>query len=422
MIKLDFSDARVAERELKSKKMWQKLRLAHDNLHSLDRSSGTGWVELPVLTSDTDLEEIEKLATSVKEKCEVMVVIGIGGSYAGIKAGLEMVGSKSNVEIVFMGTTFSAREITSVLEKIANKEASVCVISKSGGTSETLVAFSFIENYFKKKYKAGGEYKNRVFIITDYEKGHLRELANTEGYKAMVIPRTVGGRYSVLTPVGLFPFAVAGFDIKSVIEGAKSAHNNYFVLSLEDNDAYRYAQTRHILNRKGKNTEVFASFDDRLGAFYEWLKQLFAESEGKDNKGMMVSSLTYSTDLHSFGQFLQEGTPMLIETMISINKPAMDITIEKLRDSSPIKVMDGKKLSEVILATQKGVLAAHKKAKLPIIKIEVDELNEFTLGELFYFFELSCATACYLTGVNPFNQPGVESYKAETRAALTQSE
>ena len=418
MIKLDFSDSRVSDKELKSKKNLQKLRGAHDNLHSLDRSTGTGWVELPVLTSDADLEQIEMLASEVKQKCKVMVVIGIGGSYAGVKAGIEMVGSKSGVEIVFMGTTFSAREITLVMDKIKDKEACVCVISKSGGTSETLVAFSFIENHFKKKYKAGGEYKNRVFIITDYEKGHLRELANQEGYRAMIIPRTVGGRYSVLTPVGLFPFAVAGFDIKSVMQGAKSAHNNYFVLSLEENDAYHYALTRHILNQKGKQIEVLASFDDRLSAFYEWYKQLFAESEGKDQKGMMVASLTYSTDLHSFGQFLQEGTPIILETMLSITKPALDITIEKLRDSSPIKVMDGKKLSEVVSATQKGVLEAHKKAKLPIIKIEVDELNEFTLGELFYFFEISCATACYLTGVNPFNQPGVESYKAETRVAL----
>lgn len=419
-INVDIQDSKIKSAWLKDKKFLKALRLAHDNLHSLDRSQGTGWVELPNLTTEIEIENIKTIAQDIKNRCDVFVVVGIGGSYAGTKAALEMLEVNGTPEIIFMGTTFSAKDITSVMEKIKDKEVCVCAISKSGGTSETLVSFSFLENYLKKKYKKNKEYANRIFIITDYEKGYLRELSVKEGYTSLVIPRTVGGRYSVLSAVGLLPLAVGGINIEKLLEGAKTAYKNYFVMNLSDNNAYLYGAARNILYSKGgKQIEVLASFDDRLSAFNEWFKQLFAESEGKDKKGLFVSSLTYSTDLHSFGQFLQEGSPIIFETMITINKPSCDIKIENLDLNSPIAMMDGKLLSEVVKATETGVLAAHKKANLPIIKIQIDELNEFTIGELFYFFEISCAVSAYLTGVNPFNQPGVESYKKETKEILS---
>lgn len=419
MINVDISLSGVQERELRNKKYDKLLRIAHDNLHALDRSKGTGWVELPILTSEAELEQIKEIGERIKTQAELLIVIGIGGSYAGIKAGLEMLNKKDSCpRVKFMGTTFSATELTECLEEAKNKEVAVCVISKSGTTTETLVAFNLIENLIKKKYRKGAEYKNRIYVITDYEKGYLRELATKENYTALIIPRTVGGRYSVLTPVGLLPFYVAGLDIQKILEGAQNAYKECFNLNL-DNPAYRYALVRYILHTKKKKAiEVMASFDDRLSAFYEWYKQLFAESEGKDGKGLFVSSLTYSTDLHSFGQFIQDGSPILFETFLEISKPNKDLKLEGFAKDNPLMVLEGKSLSELIKATTIGVVKAHQKAGVPIIKITTDCLNEFSFGELVQFFETSCAVSGYLLGVNPFNQPGVEEYKNNTREKL----
>ena len=416
-ISVNITDANIKQKFLKNKNIDTRLRDAHDRLHALDRSSGTGWVELASMITEEEINAIKQAAEKIKEQSKILVVIGIGGSYAGIKAGLDALGgNKENCpEIMFMGTTFSASELTNCLTAVKENDASVCVISKSGTTTESLVAFNLIENYFKKKYKKGAEYKNRIYVITDYEKGYLREVATREGYASFIIPRTVGGRYSVLSPVGLLPLCTAGINIEEILEGAKETYKNCFMLN-DQNPAYLYALARNILHTKyNKMIEVLTSFDDRLVGFYEWYKQLFAESEGKDGKGLFVSSLTYSTDLHSFGQFLQQGSPVLFETFLDIMKPEKDIKLENIDVSSPIAGLEGVNLSDVIGATKKGVLDAHKKAGVPIINIKIDELNERAFGALVQFFELSCAVSGYLLGVNPFDQPGVEEYKKNTR-------
>ena len=415
MIFVNNDDALVANKYFLGSKVQKKLKLAHESLRGFDKSCGIGWVELPTETTKNEISSIKQVAKEIQEMCDMFIVIGIGGSYAGAAAGISML-QKANhkVEIVFLGTSFNAKEIANCLERAKNKEVCVNVISKSGNTTETAATFHLVEEFMKKKYKKG-EYKKRIFVTTDHEKGSLREVATNEGYFSFVIPRTIGGRYSVLTPVGLLPFAVAGLNIEKIMQGAKAAQGYCSEFDVNINPAYRYALTRYYLyTKKKKFVEVAASFDGRLKAFFEWYKQLFAESEGKDKKGLYISSLNYSTDLHSFGQFIQDGTPVLFETILDIKKQSADIVLEKIKENSPISHLNGKSLAEIERATMSGVIEAHKTAGVPIINISVEELNEEILGELLYFFMTSSAVSAYLMGVNPFNQPGVESYKQRT--------
>ena len=419
MITVNTSGTKLTEKYILSGKIQKKVKMAHESLHGFDKSCGTGWVDLPTEISKTEINTIKDFAKSIQEMCDLFIVIGIGGSYAGANAGLEIF-KKANpkTDVAFLGTSFNAKEIQKVLDIAKTKDVCVNVISKSGETTETAVTFQIIEELMKKKYKKG-EYRKRIFVTTDYEKGSLRETATKEGYASFVIPRTIGGRYSVFTPVGLLPLAVGGINIEKVLQGAKVAQSYCSENDATKNPAYQYALARYYNHTKGKKSvEVVASFDGRLKAFFEWFKQLFAESEGKDKKGLFVSSLNYSTDLHSFGQFVQEGSPILFETIIDIKKQNADILLDKVKETSPVYYLNGKSLSEIERATLNGVIEAHKLAGVPVITIEVEELNEETFGELLYFFMVACGMSAYMLGVNPFNQPGVEAYKQKTREIL----
>lgn len=420
MIEIDISKTRLKNKDLTAKPIMKLVRKAHDNLHALDRSNGTGWVDLPSITSKTEMLNIKKLAKEIQDKCDVFLVIGIGGSYLGAYSAIKMLKRNPKTEIRFIGLDFNAYELMKTLEDLKQKEVCVNVISKSGTTTETLIAFELIESYMKKRYKKKDEYKSRIIVTTDYEKGYLREVCTLEGYQSLVLPRNVGGRYSVLTPVGLLPMSVAGINIEKIMAGAKSAYDYCFEYNALENPAYKYAITRYLLNKKAKKQmEITATFDDRLGAFLSWHQQLFAESEGKDQKGLYVSPVRYSTDLHSVGQFIQQGTPLMFETMFEVKVPEEDMKLENITATSPISYLEGKLLSEVNKSAMNGVVDAHASGKTPVVQIKVDALNDETFGELVFMFEVSCAVSAYMLGVNPFDQPGVEAYKKRMREKLS---
>lgn len=407
------------EKFVKNGKIQKKLNFAHESLRSLDKSNGTGWVDLPSETNKQEILSIKTIAKEIQDKCDLFLVVGIGGSYAGANACIDVLKKSINkTEVKFVGTSFCAKELQSELEDAKHREVCVNVISKSGNTTETLLAFHLIEEFMKKKYKKG-EYKSRIFVTTDYEVGYLRDLAIKENYKMFIIPRTIGGRYSVFTSVGLLPMAVAGLNIEKLINGAKVAELKYSELSIEENLAYKYAMIRYFLHTKHKKfVEVIASFDSSLNSYFEWQKQLFAESEGKDGKGLFVASLNYPKDLHSFGQYIQDGSPILFETIISIKNKQEEKPISGLKENHPLFALNGKSFASIEKATEDGVISAHKKAGVPIIKIEVEELTEESIGEFLYFMMIACAISSYMLGVNPFDQPGVEQYKKETRENL----
>ena len=418
MIKVNLAYSGLKQNDLTNKKVLKALRSAHDNLHNLDRSSGTGWIELPNELTKQDLMNIKRTAKDIQDKAEVLVVLGIGGSYLGGYSAIKMLKRTPKTEVIYVGTNFSAYALSNTIESLKNKEVCLAVISKSGTTLETLVALNVFESFMKKKYKKKDEYKRRIYMITDYQNGYLRELCNKEGYASFVIPRTVGGRYSVLSPVGLLPMAVAGINIDKVLSGAKKMYNDCFNFDPLTNPAYTYAIARLLISQKfGKKIEALCCFDDRLKEFGEWYKQLFAESEGKNKKGIYPTSLNYSTDLHSFGQFVEQGTPLLFETYITIPTTENDFALE-VGAESPITYLNGKTMSEINMSAEEGTIRSHIKANVPILKIELDCLTEETYGELVYFFETACATYCYMLGVNPFNQPGVEGYKTQMREIL----
>lgn len=418
MIKVNLAYSGLKQADLTNKKVLKALRTAHDNLHSLDRTAGTGWVEIPNELSRQEIMNIKRAAKDIQEKCDVLVVLGIGGSYLGGYSAIKMLKRSPKTEVMYLGTSFSAQALDGALDALKNKEVCLAVISKSGTTMETLVALNVFEAFMKKKYKKKDEYKHRIFMITDYEKGYLRELSHKEGYTSFVIPRTVGGRYSVLTAVGLLPMAVAGINIDKVLDGAKKMYTECFKFDPLTNPAYTYAIARLLMNIKcGKKIESLCTFDDRMKEFGEWFKQLFAESEGKDKRGIFPTSLNYSTDLHSFGQFVEQGTPMLFETFLHVPTTENDFVLT-VQEDSPIAYLNGKTMSEINMSAEEGTIRSHLKANVPIIKLELDCLTEETYGELVYFFEYACATYCYMLGVNPFNQPGVEGYKTQMREIL----
>lgn len=416
MLKLELEKTGLNEKLYTNKKLQKKLRLAHENLHSMDKSSGTGWVELPSLTSKADIQSIKDKAKEIQESANLFVVVGVGGAINGIKAGVNLLKKHNHkTEIVFIGEDLNAKKLQETLEYAKNKDVFVNVISKSGETTETLIAFHLIEEFMKKKYKKG-EYKKRIIVTTDFEKGAIREIANKEGYYSIVFPRTIGGRYALQSIVGLLPMAVAGINIERIILGAKDAENE---LSKPENVAYQYALTRHLLNTKKKKTnEVIASFDEKITSLYDWMKQLFAESEGKNKKGLFISSLIYPTDLHSFGQFVADGTPNLFETIITTDKQNADITLEKIKETSPLYKFNGLSLSTISQATEEAVKKSHFEKGVPIIDLAIEELNEEVFGFLTYFLMVTAAVSAYLLNVSPFDQPAVEDYKEKTKQTL----
>lgn len=417
-MKLNLTNSKIKQNEIFSKDYQKKIKEISNKLHSPDRSAGTTWVDWPVDYDKKEFSKIQKLAKHTIETSDVLLVIGIGGSYLGAKAGLDMLGNqKSKLEIVFAGINFDYNDLAQKLEYVKNKDVTVNVVSKSGTTVEILSTLNIVERFLKNKYK--NDYKSRLIFTTDKNNGYLRQRANNEGIETLCVPDSMGGRYSVLSAVGLFPFACAGLNIKKIMEGASFAYQELATDEIDKNPAYQYAIYRNLLWKKlGKKIELFTSFNSKISSFGAWLQQLFDESEGKDGKGIFVSSLAFSTDLHSVGQFIQQGSPIIAETFIDFQDKGKDIVLNGLSLDSPIKYLEGKTMSEINNSALFGTIQAHKDAGVPIVTIEFDDISEFSFGYMVYFFELSCATSGYLLGVNPFNQPGVEQYKSYMKELL----
>lgn len=414
MIEVNIKNSRISEKELGG--VMKLVRRAHEVIRNNDRSIGSGWVELPVQTTRTEILNIKRMAKAVQEDSDCLFVLGIGGSFLGAESAIKMLKRDTKIEIIFLGTDLNSYKLLKTLDYCKNKRVSVNCISKSGKTTETAICFELVEAFMKKKYKKNNEYRKRIYITTDASDGYLREVATKEKYPTFEIPKTVGGRYSVLTPVGLFPMAVAGINIEKVINGAQIAYKDNFNLDSNLNPAYKYGATRYLMYVKNRKLiELTTSFDDRMVSLLDWHKQLFAESEGKNGKGLFVANARYTTDLHSIGQFVQEGTPMLFETIFDCRQPEEDFMLENISDDSPVKYLEGKLLSEVNKNAEKGVIKAHSEVKVPIIQIQIDNLNEESYGELVYMLETACAISALMLGVNPFNQPGVEAYKKYMR-------
>jgi len=374
-----------------------------------------GWLNYPDTFDKEEFRRIKNAAKYIQDNYEVLVVCGIGGSYLGARAGIEALKglrNKNKVEIIFLGQTFSSDYIYETLEYIKDKNFAINVISKSGTTTETAISFRLLKELLEKKV---GKDKARkaIFATTDASKGALKELSTIEGYETFTLPGDIGGRYSVFSAVGLLPLAVAGVNIDKLMEGAKEAMNELKNPSLNANEAYKYAVTRDYLYRKGKGVEMFVTYEPRLVQLGEWFKQLFGESEGKEGKGLLPDSATFSTDLHSLGQFVQDGSKLLFETILYIEHANKEVIIpEDKADLDGLNYLKGKSLSFVNKQAFLGTLKAHTETGgVPNIILEVDKLDDKAMGYLFYFFMKTCAMSAYLLGINPFNQPGVEVYK-----------
>lgn len=374
-----------------------------------------GWVDLPLNYDKKEFENVIKFADEVRANYEVLVVCGIGGSYLGARAAIEALrGLKSNdkLEVLFLGQTFSSDYTYEILNYLENKRFAINVISKSGTTTETSIAFRLLRDLLERKV---GKEKARkaIFATTDIDKGALRTLSNQEGYRAFVLPSDIGGRFSVLTAVGLFPMACAGIDIRKIMLGAENARKLYGSPDLNSNECYKYAVARDFLYRSNKKVELFVVYEPRLLQFGEWLKQLFGESEGKNHLGLFPASASFSTDLHSLGQFIQDGSPILFETVLFSRQANNEVIIPSDKDDlDGLNYLTGKSLSYVNEKAFLGTLDAHvKTGGVDNVIIALPEINAMLIGHLFYFFERACAMSAYLLGVNPFDQPGVEIYK-----------
>ncbi|MFA9397859.1 MAG: glucose-6-phosphate isomerase [Clostridiaceae bacterium] len=401
------------------------VKFAHEMLHNKTGVGNDflGWVNLP---NDYDKEEFDKIKNSAKwirENSEVLIVIGIGGSYLGARAAIEMLtpgfnSKKGEPEIYYCGNNISSNYMADLLDKIEGKDISVNIISKSGTTTEPALAFRMFKELLENKY-GKEEAKKRIFATTDKARGALKSLADKEGYETFVIPDDVGGRYSILTAVGLLPIAVAGVDIDKIMEGAQAAVSDFSNPSLKENDCYKYAVVRNSLYKKGKTTEMMVNFEPSIHYFGEWWKQLFGESEGKDQKGIFPAAADFSTDLHSMGQYIQDGLRILFETFINIEKPRREIVIKENQENvDGLNFLASKTMDFVNKQAFRGTVLAHHDGGVPVMILNVPEINEYYFGYLVYYFEKSCAIGGYLLGVNPFNQPGVEAYKKNMFALL----
>lgn len=382
-----------------------------------------GWVELPTDYDKEEFARIKAAAEKIKAKADVLIVIGIGGSYLGARAAIELLKSpfynnlkKDTPDIYFVGNNISATYLNEVLSICEGRDICVNVISKSGTTTEPALAFRVFKKLLEDKY-GQDEAKERIFATTDKAKGTLKELSDEMGYETFVVPDDVGGRFSVLTAVGLLPIAVAGCDIDALMQGARNAQKKY--ANDDGNDCYKYAAARNILYRKGKKVEMLVSYDPAFTLMGEWYKQLFGESEGKDGKGIFPSAATFSTDLHSLGQFIQDGSDIMFETVVNIKTPKQDFFIEEdAENRDGLNFLSNQNMSVVNSKAFEGTILAHTEGGVPNLVIDMDKIDEENLGELIYFFEKACAISGYMLGVNPFNQPGVESYKKNMFALL----
>lgn len=384
-----------------------------------------GWTTLPESYDKEEFARIKAAAARIRNSCQVFVAIGIGGSYLGARAVIEFLKSplynnlkKDTPDVYFAGNNISASALSELLSLCEGKDVCINVISKSGTTTEPAIAFRVFRALLEQKYGKEGA-RSRIFVTTDRQKGTLKQFSDEAGYETFVVPDDVGGRFSVLTAVGLLPIAVAGIDIDELMAGAAEAMHEYSDPSLEANQAYRYAALRNILYRKGKTTEILVGYEPYAAMFNEWWKQLFGESEGKDQRGIFPASVIFSTDLHSLGQYIQDGMRNLFETVISVEKDTVSYTIPNDPDNiDGLNFLSGMDMNQVKKTAMQATLLAHVDGGVPNLLIEMSDRSARTLGHLIYFFELACAISGYLLGVNPFNQPGVEAYKKNMFALL----
>ena len=429
-IKFDYSTALSFFSEHEVEYLSEYAKLAHTQLHEKTGVGNDflGWIDLPVDYDKEEFARIKQAAEKIKEDSDVLLVIGIGGSYLGARAAIEMINhsfynelskeQRKTPQVIFVGNNISSTYMRDVMDVIDGKDFSINVISKSGTTTEPALAFRIFRKLLEEKYGAE-EAKKRIFATTDKERGALKTLANEEGYESFVIPDDIGGRYSVLTAVGLLPIAVSGVSIDDMMAGAAKAREEYSNPNLSENEAYQYAVVRNVLYNKGKTIEMLINYEPGLQYFSEWWKQLFGESEGKDQKGIFPSSANFSTDLHSLGQYVQEGRRDLFETVIKLKNSRHQLEIEsEENDLDGLNYLAGKTVEFVNDKAFEGTLLAHTDGNVPNLVVEIPELDAYTFGYLAYFFEKACAVSGYLLGVNPFDQPGVEAYKVNMFALL----
>ena len=420
-----YANSFIGDHEMKA--IAPYIKVAHDTLHD---GSGLGndflgWVNLPTNYDKEEFARIKAAAARIKEDTDIFIVIGIGGSYLGARAAIEFLKSplynakkKDTPDVYFAGNSVSSTALQELLDLCEGRRVSVNVISKSGTTTEPAIAFRVFRDYLEKTV-GHEEAKKRIYVTTDKAKGTLKALADREGYETFVVPDDVGGRFSVLTAVGLLPIAVAGCDIDALMAGARKAQEAFMDPSLENNDCYRYAAARNILLRQGRAVEMMVSYEPLYTLMSEWWKQLFGESEGKDGKGLFPASAIFSTDLHSLGQFVQQGSNILFETVILFDRPQIEKVIENDPENvDGLNFLTGKTMDFVNQKAFEGTVLAHADGGTPSLVIRVPEATEEHLGYLIYFFEKACAVSGYLLGVNPFDQPGVESYKKNMFALL----
>ena len=420
-VKLELKYTKIDTKEIMKYK--EKVQEIHQELQENKNKEEEflGWLEHPTKYNKKEFEKIKKCAKKIREDSEILVVIGIGGSYLGARAVIESLThsfynllpkeERKSPQILYVGNDISGKYLEELVELIGNRDLSVNVISKSGTTTEPAIAFRFFREFMENKYGIK-EARKRIYVTTDKEKGALKTLATKEGYETFIIPNNVGGRYSVLTPVGLLPIATAGIDIDKLMSGARFAEEKYNDENLKYNDCYKYAVARNLLYKNDKNIEILVSYKPNLHYFIEWWKQLFGESEGKDGKGIYPSGAEFTTDLHSLGQYIQEGRKNLFETVINVEKEESNIKINVDEDNlDEINYLADKTMDYVNKKAMEGTINAHVEGDVPNIVINMEKIDEETIGHLIYFFELACAMSGKILGVNPFNQPGVEKYK-----------
>ncbi|MDD6711195.1 MAG: glucose-6-phosphate isomerase [Sharpea porci] len=414
MIQIDLSQAKLPE-SVESYK--DRVAEIHKMIHEKTGAGNDflGWVELPTDYDKDEFARIQKKAKELSEEIDVLLVCGIGGSYLGARAAIEAINGlypTNKVQIIYIGNTFSSTYLAQVKNYVKDKEFGINVISKSGTTTETSVAFRIFKELLEET-KGKEVASRRIVATTDAHKGALKTLADQEGYEEFVVPDDVGGRYSVLTAVGLFPIAVAGIDIAEMMRGAKDSQDKYNDANIETNDAYKYGIARQLLHKKGYAAEMFVTYELQLQQTAEWWKQLFGESEGKEGKGVLPTSGTFSTDLHSLGQFIQEGSKVLFETVLKVAQPQLDLTVPSDPDNlDNLNYLAGKTVDYVNKKACEGTIDAHSNVgNVPNIQLTIDKIDAYNFGYMVYFFEIACAMSVYFLGVNPFNQPGVEVYK-----------
>ena len=420
-IKVDFENSSISQSDMIQYK--DVVAKIHNQLHEKadDVNEFLGWINLPTNYNKEEIKRIKSAAQKIRSNSDILVVIGIGGSYLGARAVIDSLShtfnnmitkeKRKSPIILYAGNNLSANYLNDLIDVIEDKDFSINVISKSGTTTEPAIAFRIFREILESKYGIQ-EAKNRIFVTTDKEKGALKKLANEEGYETFIIPDNIGGRFSVLTPVGLLPIACSGIDIEKLLQGAKIAQDKYFEQDLRYNDCYKYAVARNVLYKYHKNIEILVNYEPKMHYFIEWWKQLFGESEGKDQKGIFPAGVDFTTDLHSMGQYIQQGERVIFETVLNINEIEGDYIIKQDEDNlDGLNYLAGKDLEYVNKKAMEGTIEAHVSGHCPNIKINLEKLKEEDIGHLIYFFEKACAVSGLILGVNPFNQPGVEEYK-----------